>query len=116
MTELIGKANHAVWVHYAIPTPVITNNTRLRADAVMLRYRTEPMGSASVTAIHVYDGEFNIAVFGGLGPSSQWVMARSEIPNTPHVNWGIGVSILIQFANMAQPKFQISSVGCDFLA
>lgn len=116
MAELIGKPNHAVWVHYAIPTPVITSNTRLRVDAVMLRYRTEPMGSSVVTAIHVYDGEFNIGVFGGLGASPQWVMSRSEIPDTPHVNWGIGMSILIQFGNMVQPKFQISSVGCDFLA
>jgi hypothetical protein len=116
MVELIGKPNFSAWVHYAVPTPVIASNNRLRADAVMIRYRTGVEDKARLAAIHVYDGELKIASFDGLqGASQNWSISRTEIPNKPYVEWGIGISILVQFKPLANPLFQISSVGCDFL-
>lgn len=115
IAELVGKPNHYVWVHYAIPTPVIVSDKRLKADKVLIRYRTEPGDNTHVTNVHVYDAEKQIGAFGGLGPSTAFVTSESNIDHKPEVFWGIGVSIRIQFSSLAYPKFQISSVGCDFL-
>jgi len=47
--------DHGGWVHFAIPTPVIVNNERLKAQAVMIRFTTG--SKASIGAVHVWDGE-----------------------------------------------------------
>lgn len=100
--RLIGKPTQNVWVHYAIPTPVIVTDNRLSADSVMIRYRTVPENDAWIDAVHAYDGERKIASHDDLSQqSADWSFSRYGIPNTPEVRWGIGISINIRFTHVS---------------
>ena len=73
------------WFHFAIPTPVIVNDTRLRVGSVLIRFKSA--GGAFVKAIHVYDGETKIASQDNLNLNPlQWHVERVEVPNHPSIN------------------------------
>ena len=115
-----AKANTTNWFHFAIPTPVIVNDNRLRADSVMVRFR---MGSAEpdgwVNAIHVWDGERNIARHNDLHIApTRWEWPRFDVPGNPNIRWGLGISIGVAFSvspGQADRRMEFSSAGCDFL-
>ncbi|TRT52779.1 MAG: hypothetical protein EWV85_15140 [Microcystis aeruginosa Ma_QC_C_20070703_M131] len=117
--QVRGKPFTSNWFHFAIPTPVIVDGTRLLVGSVMIRFRTGP--GASVYAVHVYDGETKIAAHDGLNlsPQSGFSWPRFDVPTHPPIRWGLGISIGVRFgdgANLPANKLlvEISSVGCDF--
>lgn len=117
--RLNGKPAESTWLHFAVPTPVVVDDERLRAGSVMLRYRTGT--GAHIEAVHTYDGEHRVAVHGGLeGASADWRFQRLDLAGQPAVRWGLGVSIEVVFSDEATTSdarsIEISSVGCDFLA
>ena len=66
--DVEGKSGSTNWFHFAIPTPVIVNDVRLKVDSVMLRFSTGSV-DAFVDNVHVYDGETLIAAHNNLGLS-----------------------------------------------
>jgi hypothetical protein len=114
--RLVGKRNTTNWFHFAIPTPVIVDNNRLSIDSAMLRFRVKHT-LTSVTAVHVYDGEKKIANYNGLNVSpSSFGLNRYNVPGSPDVRWGIGISVGIRFlgANDTQNTVEFASAGVDF--
>jgi hypothetical protein len=94
--RLAGLPGTENWVHFAIPTPVIVSDHRLKVGQVLLRYRAS--GGALVHAVHVYDGESKIADHNGLNNHpAQWVMEHHDVPGDPDVRWGVGISIGVRF-------------------
>jgi hypothetical protein len=118
--QVRGKPFSTNWFHFAIPTPVIVSGKRLYGGSVLFRYRTG--SGTSIDAVHIYDGETRIAAHDHLNLSSldHWSCPKFEIPTTPEIKWGVGISIGVGFsddANLPANKLllDISSVGCDFL-
>ena len=107
------------WLHFAIPTPVIVNDDRLRVGSVMVRFRCGGSQSIGrVNAIHVYDGETKIVGKDNLNLSpNQWHFERIEVPGSPEVQWGLGISILVGFdPDCSGCWAEFSAAGCDFLS
>ena len=101
------------WLHFAVPTPVIVNGSRLRVGSVLVRFKC---GQASIEAIHVYDGENKIAAKDNLSLCpKQWHAERLEVPGNPEVLWGVGISVLVDFGPDDR-WVEFSSAGCDFLS
>lgn len=99
--RMLGKPSQNVWVHYAIPTPVIVTDNRLSVGSVMIRYRTVPENDSWIAAVHVYDGERKIASHDDLSEQARdWAFRRYDVPDNPDVRWGIGISINIRFTRM----------------
>lgn len=116
--RVTGRPGTSNWFHFAIPTPVIVDNDRLRIDSAMLRFRT---GSAlaDVTNVHIFDGERQIAAYDGLNLSPpNWDFLRFNVPGRPEVFWGIGVTVGVRFdgSTEAQNQMEFASAGVDFLS
>ncbi len=112
----VGLPGTANWFHFALPTPVILNDRRLRAGSVMLRFRT---GSADawVEHVHVYDGDSKIAEHNDLRLSGEHPFERFEVAAQPEVQWGLGVSIGAAFgAEPLSHAMEFIAAGCDFIA
>ncbi len=101
------------WLHFAIPTPVIVNDKRLRVGSVLVRFRCG--GGAVVKAIHIYDGEKKIVGNDNLNlRPRQWHVERVDVPLDPEILWGLGISILVDFGPDDR-WIEFSAAGCDFL-
>ena len=101
------------WVHFAIPTPVIVNNVRLKAQSAMIRFTTGPQ--ASIGAVHVWDGETRIFNHDGVNYKGNLQFVREVIPGTPEVKWGTNISILLNFNGRgADAWVELISAGIDF--
>ncbi len=110
-----GKPSSTNWFHFAIPTPVIVNDVRLRADSVMLRFKTYSV-DAWVRDVHVYDGEALIAAHNGVNLSKDHLFERFLIPDRPEVLWGIGISIGVACGvEMMDHHMEFFAAGCDFM-
>lgn len=105
-----GKPN---WLHFAIPTPVLVNDKRLKVGSVLIRFRCGTGGV--IKAIHVYDAENKIAGKDNLNLNfTEWHLERVDVPADPLILWSLGISILVDFgANERWVEF--SAAGCDFL-
>ena len=102
------------WLHFAIPTPVIVSDKRLKVGSVMIRFKSSH-GQAYVNAIHVYDGEKKIAEKNKLKLyPKQWHVERFDLPTTPQVKWGVGISVLVSFGGDDR-VIEFSAAGCDFI-
>lgn len=112
--KLIGSRNSHNWFHVAVPTALIVEGRRLRLDSVMLRFRTD---KATLTDVHVYDGENRIAVHGGLNLEPEdWLFRPFEIPGPkPAIFWGVGISFRCQFGTTSPRRIDVSAAGADFL-
>ncbi len=118
LISIEGRQNTDNWFHFAIPTPVIVNDRRLRAGAVLLRFKTNS-DSAYVHAVHIYDGDRRIAAQDNLRLSPRsWTSQRFDVPNDPEIQWGLGISIGVRFqgANPADNRVEFSSAGGEFLS
>jgi hypothetical protein len=112
--RLEGKPGTENWFHFAIPTPVIIDDARLRIDAAMLRFATGSV-DAFVRDVHVYDGEARIAAFNDVYLSENNGFAKFALPERPEVRWGIGISIGVGFGvEMMDHTMNFISAGCDF--
>ena len=112
-----GKPGMGNWFHFAIPTPVMVNDNRLRVGSVLIRFRTGS-GDAFVSAVHVYDGERRIARHDNLHLApGKWHTERFDVPGDPEIRWGLGISIGVGFGveQMISHRMEFSSAGCDFL-
>lgn len=110
--RLIGKRSENVWVHYAIPTPVIVKDNRLNVDSVMIRCRTIAKDDAWIAAVHIYDGEQIIASHDNLRQNSaDWSFLRYAVSGHPDVRWGIGISINIRFTDVAFANVPLGDLG-----
>lgn len=111
--RLTGKPFTRNWIHFQIPTPVIVNQRRLRADSVLLRFRSGP--GASVSAIHVWDGERRLVARGGLNLSKRRIGGvRILVPYRPPVRWGLGLSVGVSFGDDA--GLPANGLGMDIFA
>jgi hypothetical protein len=80
------------WVHFAIPTPVIVNDVRLKIDSVMLIFFTH---NAIVNTVDVWDAGELVAHHDNLNMSGDHPFEWFGINIAPNhrVNLGIGVSV-----------------------
>jgi hypothetical protein len=114
--RLVGKPGTTNWLHFHIPTTVIVKDKRQMADSVMLRFKSGS-NRATVTNVHVYDGEARVATHDGLNQApSNFGIERYNIPAKPDVLWGIGISVGVKFAGTtdAQNTMEFAAAGCDF--
>jgi hypothetical protein len=101
------------WVHFVIPTPVIVDGTRLKAQSAMIRFSTG--STAKITNFHVYDGETKIAEYNGLALSGNLQFVRQAVPNNHQVLWGTGISLGVQFSGTGVNDYvQFIGAGIDF--
>jgi hypothetical protein len=109
-----GKAGTSNWFHFAIPTPVIIDDVRLRADCVMLRFTTGSV-DAFVRHVHVYDGEKKIAEHNDINLSKENGFVRLAVPDRPQILWGLGISIGVAFGvESMDHHMDFIAAGCDF--
>lgn len=109
-----GKPGTTNWFHFAIPTPVIIDDVRLRADKVMLRFKTGSV-DAFVRHVHVYDGEKLIAAHNDVNLSKENLFVGFVVPDRPLVLWGLGISIGVGFGvEMMDHHMDFIAAGCDF--
>lgn len=114
-----GRPSTRNWVHFAVPTPVIVDDRRMQPTGILFRYKNS--GSGSVVAVHVYDGENQIAT-----DESPWETASLTVDNSwtyfilgfdltqrLSVEWGIGISIQIRFGR-GGGEVEFEAAGCDF--
>lgn len=115
-TRIDGKPGTSNWLHFAIPTPVIVFDTRLKADSALIRFRTASV-DAWVKSVHIYDGETKIASHDNLNLApSEFSMERFDIPTNPEMRYGLGISIGVAFGvEMMSHRMEFSSAGCDFI-
>jgi len=101
------------WVHFAVPTPVIVDGVRLKAQSAMIRFSTG--AQASVGAIHVWDGEKKILNKNGTNYKGSLQFIREVIPGSPEVLWGTEISVLVNFNGTGPDAYiQLISAGIDF--
>lgn len=111
-----GNPSTTNWLHFAIPTPVIVDDQRIRPLSMLFRYKTD--GGGSVEAVHLYDGETQIAADDsptGTVESDGWTRIKVDVnlDEILSVNWGIGISIKLRFGS-AGGQLEFESAGCDF--
>ncbi len=108
-----SKSAQSNWFHFAIPTPVIVDANRLRAEAALVRFKS--VGGDRLKAVHVYDGERKIASKEKLNlQPAQWHVEKVSIPKKPEILWGVGISVLVEFG-IDGGATEFSAAGCDFL-
>ena len=101
------------WVHFAIPTPVIVNDVRLKAQSAMIRFTTGPQ--ASIRAVRVWDGETFLYGKDGVDYKGNLQVIQELIPGVPEVKWGVGISILVDFNGTGPDAWiRLISAGVDF--
>lgn len=110
---IASTAGGTNWLHFAIPTPVLVNDKRLRAGSAMVRFRCGTGGS--VKAIHVYDAENKIAGVDNINLNfTQWHLERVDVPGDPLILWALGISVLVS-SGTTERWVEFSAAGCDFL-
>ncbi len=110
-----GKPGTNNWFHFAIPTPVIINDVRLRADSVMLSFRTSSV-DAIVRDVHVYDGSTVIAAHNNIKLTKENLFVRLMIPDRPEIWVALGISIGVSFGvEMMDHHMEFIAAGCDFM-
>ena len=111
--RVTGNAGSENWLHFAVPTPVIVDEQRLKVGSTLLRYRAS--GAAHIHAVHVYDGETKIAEYDGMTSRPRdWQMQRFRVPGRPEIRWGLGISVGVRFP-AAGGKLEFAGAGCDFV-
>jgi hypothetical protein len=113
--QVEGKPGTNNWFHFAVPTPVIINDVRLQIDSVMLRMATGSVDSF-VRDVHIYDGEVRIAVHEEVYLVEDNWFVRFEVPETPYLRWGLGISLGVGFGvEMMAHTMDFVSVGADLI-
>jgi len=113
--QVEGKPGTTNWFHFAIPTPVIINDVRLQIASVLLRFTTGSIDSF-VRDVHIYDGEKRIAVHDGVYLAEENSLVRFEVPETPYLALGLGISLGVGFGvEMMAHTMSFISAGGDFV-
>ena len=110
-----GKPGTNNWFHFAVPTPVIIDDNRLRVSSVMLVLGTMS-ADAVVNHVHVYDSENKIAEHNDVNLHGDVGFVRFEVPSGPEDAHGIGISTGVRFGVEAMShSMRFVAAGCDFL-
>ncbi|WP_209403216.1 DUF6623 family protein [Pseudozobellia sp. WGM2] len=115
-TYLYGKANTTNWFHFALPTPVIKDQKRLKVVCAILRFRTFS-AKAVVNHVHIYDGYTKIAAHNNLNLSGDNWFKKFGVAHKPSVHWGMGISIGVSFSSgtLNERRMDFVSAGCDLI-
>lgn len=116
-THIECKPGTYNWFHFAIPTPVIVSDKRLRLDSVMLIFQTAG-ADVTVQQVHVHDGRKVplIAIHDGLSLSGDHPFERFSVPGQPEVLWGIDVAVLVGAGVESMGHWvEFSAAGGDFI-
>jgi subtilisin family serine protease len=112
-TLVEGKPDTTNWFHFALPTPVIVDNKRLKLESVILMFVTQP--DAVVTNVHIYDGYQKIEAFDGLSMTGSHLFERFDVLNLL-VRYGIGITIGVKFGTQTTNHLMaFVSAGGDFI-
>jgi subtilisin family serine protease len=112
-TLVEGKPDTTNWFHFALPTPVIVDNKRLKLESVILMFVTQP--DAVVTNVHIYDGYQKIEAFDSLSMTGSHLFERFDVLNLL-VRYGIGISIGVKFGKQSTNNLMaFVSAGGDFI-
>ncbi len=113
--DIEGQPGTDNWFHFAIPTPVIINDVRLRASSVILNFKTFSI-DAFVRHVHVYDGIYRIAQFDDINLSMDQPGVRLDIPEKPLMLLGLGISLGVGFGvEPMDHHMEFYAAGCDFV-
>ncbi len=115
-THIECKPNTSNWFHFAIPTPVIVSDKRLRLDSVMLIFNTG--FDVAIQQVHVRDGrkEPPLAIYQGLSLKGDHPFERFSLPGQPEVSWGIDVAALVSVGVESGGHWiEFSGAGADFI-
>lgn len=112
-----GTQHTTNWLHFAVPTPVIVDNYRMRPDYIQVRYKTS--GGVTIGRVDVYDGEQKITSHEN--PEIKWdeiehryyINVPVDIAFDETVKYGIGVSIELKF-DWLNSQIEFASAGCEF--
>jgi hypothetical protein len=109
----IARSNTAGWCHFAVPTPVIVADRRLRIDSVLLRYFTGD--ESAIHAVHIWDGDTRLAIHENLSLSGPNRVDRFQVEGKPEVRWGIGISVNVGFGfELEEAWIEFNAAGADF--
>ncbi|KAF8536577.1 hypothetical protein BDD12DRAFT_988203 [Trichophaea hybrida] len=101
------------WVHLVIPTPVISDGVRLNAESALIRFATG--SDATITSLHVYDGEKKIVDANGLSLKGGLQTYRQAVPGRPDVLWGTVICLGVTFNGWGENAWvSFVSAGIDF--
>ena len=110
-----GSEGQNTWLHFPIPTPTVSNGTRIKANAALVSFRTRP--KATVHEVIVYDGEKRIAEHMDINLTGDHLDARFEVPGSPELNQGINITVGVLFGNNAPDvramQLEIVGVGVE---
>jgi hypothetical protein len=110
-----GRPSTENWLHFALPSPVMVDERRLRPGTVWLRYKTS--GSASVSAIHVWDGDTRIAAVSSPSGAVEngWTKFKHDFDalKVLAAYWGLGISVGLSFGP-GGGQVEVATAGCDF--
>jgi hypothetical protein len=115
-THIICKPDTYNWFHFAIPTPVILSDKRLKLDSIIVTFKTGTQ--APVTSVHVRDGGRDppIAVHEDISMAGDHPFERYGVPGQPEVFFGIGIGLRVDSqSDPTQNWIEFSSAGADFL-
>jgi hypothetical protein len=103
------------YFHYVIPTPVIVDGARLKAESAAAFFSTG--SNAKITNFRVQDGEKLIADFSGLAQTGHHIFLREAVPHKPEVFYGTVISIGVEFTGTGPDAWvQFIGAGIDFIA
>jgi hypothetical protein len=112
--RLFLKPGVDMWFHFPIPTPVILNDRRLRADSAMIDFKTDG-GQTQISKVHVYDGAARIATHEGLNLSNHHPLERFAVTDRPEIVRGIAISVAVDMGVDGR-WIEFTSAGVDFLS
>lgn len=109
-----GQDNSAYWFHLAVPTPVIENGVRARLIRAMFLFTADP--AVTLGSVHVWDGPSRVfardgLAIGGTQLALQENLTQFTLPSS-EVRWGIGISLLFNFADAG--NVGLHTAGVDF--
>ena len=118
-TQLVGRKGAGTWVHFPIPTPVITDDIRLRLESAMVRFRCHS-NATCIAHFHVCDGENRFLVHDHVNlVHTDWnTPFHREVVRPEHaLLWGIGVTIFVEFSGNTDDEntIDLAAAGCDFI-
>jgi hypothetical protein len=110
-----GAAGTHNWFHVAIPTPVISDGTRVALLRVFVLFATD--SGVSIDAIHVWDGPNRIQQFDNLTLSGDHLFDIDAsntfaLPAVPRILWGLNIAVGVDFS--AEGNISFSTAGADF--
>lgn len=107
--------NSGYWFHFAIPTPVILNGVHAHLRRVMVLFTADP--GVTLGSVHVWDGPSRVFAQDALaigGANLGLIPGRNsfDIPDRS-VNWGIGISMLFNFADPGSVTLHTAGVDLE---